>query len=385
MVLTNLFPSNVAPGYAPFNRQQFAHLGRLADVTVYGIVPWRFGRFYAGGSSKNVVDEEYIDGLRVIHPRFVSIPGMPAFNAGFLASALLPKLQRVRRNFDVVLASYAYPDGCAGVLIGRGIRRPVVVKCHGSDLNRVPDDPPARMQIQQLLPRADAVVCVSRKLTERAVELGVSQDKLHVVYNGVDRERFALRDKLESRRKVGLPEGGEVIVYVGHLAEHKGTRDLLDAVPALVEKRPGVLVAFVGDGPMAKDVGHAAEHGARVLAVGRVSHEEVPDWMAAADVVTLPSWNEGMPNVVREAHAIGRPVVATDVGGIPEAICDPGLGRMVPVRQPKALAEALAAQLAGEALSPEAIRKLAVVPSWPESAQSLLDVLDRAAYRSRPL
>jgi teichuronic acid biosynthesis glycosyltransferase TuaC len=381
LVLTNLFPSNVAPGYAPFNRLQFASLGRVAEVTVFGIVPWRFGRYYAGGSSREVVHEERIDGLSVLHPRYPSIPGLPSLNAGLLAASVLPELLKRRGRFDIILASYAYPDGVAGIALGKALQLPVVVKCHGSDLNRVPDDRPARIQLERVLPRARGVVVVSQRLGRAARELGVPADRVHVVYNGVDRERFKPEDKRAARRRVGLPEDGEVVVAVGHLAEHKGTRDLLRALPALEARRPGVIVAFVGDGPLAREVAHQAEHGGvghgRALAIGRVRHDEVPDWMAAADVVCLPSWDEGMPNVVREAHAAGRPVVATDVGGIPEAIFDPRLGRLVPPRQPEALAEALARTFIEGPAAPETIAEVAVVPTWDQSAAALLEVLER--------
>lgn len=385
LIVTNLFPSNVNPDYAPFNRQQFCSLGKLADVEIFGIVPWRFGRYFAGGSSKDVLASEWIDDVLVHHPRFATVPGVSSMNAGLIASALAPRLRRRRRDFDVILGSYAYPDGCAAVLLGRVVSLPVVVKCHGSDLNRVPDDRAARAQLQRLLPKAESVVVVSEKLGEAARDLGVPADKIRVVYNGVDRERFAPKDRAAARRHVGLPEHGDVVVVVSHLDEHKGTVDLLDAVPSLATRRPNVIVAFVGDGPLATRVAHVAEHGGinhgRVIPVGKVNHDEVPYWMAAADVVCLPSWDEGMPNVVREAHAMGRPVVATNVGGIPEAVHSPVLGRLVPPKNPEALAQALADQLDSGGVDASAIVEAAVVPTWPQSAGALLEILQSAVRR----
>ena len=88
LIVTTLFPSNVNPGYAPFNRQQFAPLGRMADVDVLGVVPWRFGNYSAARSSRDVVVEERIADLLVRHPRYPSIPGLPSLNV--LAPLLLP-------------------------------------------------------------------------------------------------------------------------------------------------------------------------------------------------------------------------------------------------------------------------------------------------------
>ncbi len=383
LIITNLFPSNVDPGFAPFNRQQFAALGQIADVEVLGVVPWRLSPRL---SRSGVSEHEVIDGLDVFHPRFPTAPGLPSLNAASMVASLLPRLHARADAFDVVLASYAYPDGVAGVLLGKILGLPVVVKCHGSDLNRVPGDRLARLQLRQLLPRAAHVVCVSERLRQPARELGVPDHKLSVVYNGVDRRRFPVMDRVEARRKLGLPEDSELVVYVGHLAEHKGTLDLLAAIPKLAPLRPNVTTAFVGDGPLSREVTQLAEHGNPALgvamAVGRVRHDEVPQWMAAADVFCLPSWDEGMPNVVREAHAVGRPVVATQVGGLPEAVHRPELGRLVPPKNPEALARALAEQLAtARQRAPAEIAALATVPSWEESAASLLAVLD-AARRS---
>lgn len=380
LVVTNLFPSNADPGFAPFNRQQFAELGRLAEVEVYGVVPWRLARYYGVGRIEDAALEERIDGLRVVHPRYPAIRGVPSLNAGLMSAALLPRLLRERGRFDVILGSYVYPDGCAAVLLGRALRLPVVVKAHGSDLNRVPQDLPARLQIKKLLPKADRVVVVSQKLGEVAQGFGVPKDKLRVVYNGVNRERFHPMDEVEARRRLHLPIEGELIVYVGTLAEHKGVLDLLQASTVLREKRPGARVAFVGEGELAGKLRQAAERASdgQLLVVGRVSHDEVATWIAASDLLTLPSWNEGLPNVIREAHAVGRPVVATRVGGIPETVANPVLGRLVAPKSPLVLAEALIAELEAGPKDPQAVIDAGLVSSWSDSAEALLRVLEEA-------
>jgi len=110
------------------------------------------------------------------------------------------------------------------------------------------------------------------------------------------------------------------------------------------------------------------------------SFDEVPSWMAAADVVTLPSYMEGCPNVVLEALASGRPVVATNVGGIPEIMNDE-CGRLVPPREPVALAKALAEVLDADwnaaAISAQRSR------SWDVVAAELLEVLESVVSRHK--
>ncbi len=377
LIITNLFPNNVDPSYAPFNRLQFRALKTHADVEVLATLPWRFGRWSGKGQSADVVHSETIDALPVRHPRFAAIPGLSALNAGWVTLSVVPELLKDRlrgRRYDVILGSYAYPDGCAAVLLGRALGLPVVVKCHGSDLNRVPQDLAARLQLQALLPRAASVVVVSKTLGARAVELGVPQHKLKVVYNGVDRARFYPRDRAECRRALGLSAAQKVVLYVGHLADHKGAGDLLAAAERVHEGQQDVVFAFAGAGPLKSSI----EQSRAARALGHLSHEEVARWLGAADLLCLPSWGEGMPNVVREAHASGRPVVGTRVGGIPEAIHREELGRLVEPKQPEALAEALRAQLTGPQVPGEKIAEYAVVPTWEQSGAALMDALSEA-------
>jgi glycosyltransferase involved in cell wall biosynthesis len=302
-----------------------------------------------------------------------------------MGAALLPFLaRRLRaRRYDVLLASYAYPEGCAGIILGWLLGLPVVVKCHGSDLNRVTDDPLPRIQLRKLLPRARAVVVVSEHLKHRAQSLGVLPERLHVVYNGIDRDHFRPRDRACARRRLHLPLDREIVLYLGHLEEHKGVRDLLEASARLKQIRPNVSVIFVGAGSLGPEVRRkaAADSSASpgIMAFDAVPHAEVPWWLAAADVLCLPSWTEGMPNVVREAHACGRAVVATAVGGVPEAVHSPELGILIPPRHPAALVEALARQLDQAPAAPATFDRLAAVPSWAESAATLYAVLLRAS------
>ncbi|MCA9548552.1 MAG: glycosyltransferase [Myxococcales bacterium] len=378
LAITTLFPSQADPGHAPFNRQQFAHLARRVDLEVQAVVPWRFAPPLGRARSPEIAWREWIDSVEVRHPRFVTLRGLAPLNAALMSASVAPALlaRRLRgARYDVVLGAYAYPDGVAAVLLAKAMGLPVVVKCHGSDLNRVPEQLAARLQMQAILPKADRLVVVSAKLGERARELGVSADRIDLVYNGIDRERFRVRDAREARRALGLPEEGRLVLYVGTLAEHKGAGDLLDAAAILAKLRPEVRVVFVGDGPLARRV---AEGPPNVLAAGRRSHEEVARYMNACDLLCLPSWDEGLPNVVREAHASGRPVVATGVGGIPEAVHRPELGQLVPPKDPARLVEALLLQLDSAPLAPEALAALADVPTWEQSAAELEASLRRA-------
>lgn len=175
------------------------------------------------------------------------------------------------------------------------------------------------------------------------------------------------------------------MLYVGNLKESKGVLDLAQAFRTLVEQEEGVDLVYVGDG----EARHALEAmvapiADRVRLAGARPHEEVAAWMAAADIVTLPSWSEGTPNVVLEALASGRRVVATSVGGIPDLVTSSVLGELVPARAPAELARALERAL-DATFTPEEVARVGARGSWGDSAAKLERVLQaaREQYASR--
>lgn len=384
LVVTKIFPNAREPHSSPFNRQQFGELGRLCDVEILATIPWFPFASLAGNRTKastlrDVPASDTIAGLSVSHPRFLYVPKVgDAVASPLYAASLLGAFLRRRQNIDVILASWAYPDGAAAVLLGALLGIPVVIKLHGSDINVIGQRPVVRAHLRRIFPRAAAIVAVSRALGEGAIALGAPRERTHTVANGIDKSRFSPRDRRASRRAVGLPEDGRILTFVGRLEREKGLFDLLEAFASVARTRSDVTLVLVGDGPRRAEIEALARPwGDRVRVLGVRPHEEIAHYVGAADVVTLPSWNEGTPNAVLEALASGRRVVATDVGGIPDIVHSRELGLLVPAREPQKLATAL-----GEALdqpySPEEIVARAGVRSWAESARELEGILSRA-------
>ena len=188
---------------------------------------------------------------------------------------------------------------------------------------------------------ADAVVCVSEAERRRGEEHGV-RASYAVVPNGVDLDALVEADPEEraaARRRLALEEA-PLVVCVGRLSRQKGQDVLLEAWPAVSARVPGATLALVGDGPEAERLRDLAPEG--VLFAG--PRDDVPDWLAAADVVAAPSRWEGMSIALLEALARGRSVVASDTTGAAEAIGDDA-GAVVPVGDAGALADALADRL----------------------------------------
>jgi glycosyltransferase involved in cell wall biosynthesis len=386
LVVTKIFPNAVEPLSAPFNRQQLAALGRRCEVEVLAAIPWFpaagvLGRWSPAGKLAGVPRTDRIDGLSVEHPRVLYVPRYGhALSAGLYAASMLPAILKRRGRFDVLLGSWAYPDGVAAVALGRALGVPTVVKLHGSDIDVLGTRPSLRRQLAMALPRAARIVAVSRALAAKVADLGVPHERIDVVTNGVDGELFRPRDRAAARAELG--HAGDTrpwLLYVGRVEDDKGARELTAAFQRIASQRQDARLVVVGDGK-ARAAAEAALKplGDAALFVGPRPLAEVPVWMAACDVLTLPSHHEGTPNVLLEALACGRRVVATHVGGIPDVVHRPELGSLVPVADVDALTAAL-----DEALSTpydaDAVASLGARGGWAESAARLHAVLERAA------
>ena len=388
LAITKIFPNAAEPLSAPFNRQQFAALARRCHLEVMATLPWfpganLLGKWSSAGKLADVPAHETIEGIAVTHPRTLFIPRFAHGAWGPLyAASIAPRLLALRGKFDVVLGSWAYPDGFAAVVAARVLGIPCVVKLHGSDINVITKLPGPRRLSAWALPRAARVVAVSRALGDEVAALGVSRDSISIVMNGVDASLFHPRDRAAARRALGLPEGRPIALYVGNLKAEKGVLDLATAWADVLGNPPAAsspLLIFVGGGPAKGELEQATQRlGDGVRVVGPQPLASVPTWLAACDVLVLPSHAEGTPNVVLEALACGRRVVATNVGGIPDLITSDVLGALVPARDPKALAVALAHALATPYV-PEQVAALGARGGWEASAAALHDVLARAA------
>jgi teichuronic acid biosynthesis glycosyltransferase TuaC len=383
LVVTREFPSAVTPFASAFNRQQFAALGKRCDVEVLATIPWFpgarfFRRWTAAGGQREVPEREEIDGLAVMHPRYLYLPRIGRVLGGLLyAASLAREVLRRRGRHDVLLASWAFPDGVGGVALAWLMGVPVVIKVHGSDLNVLAKLPAVALNLRWALPRARRVVAVSRPLADAVAAFGVPRERIEVLPNGVDPQLFHPRDRAAARAELGhAGDARRWLLYVGRLEEPKGVLDLIEAFSGLARRRTDLRLVILGDGS-AREACHraaAARTGDAILVAGARPLAQVPVWLAACDALVLPSWAEGTPNVVLEALACGRRVVATAVGGTPDLVTGPELGELVPPRRPDLLAAAME-RAADAVYDPAVVARAGARQSWDESARRLEQVL----------
>jgi glycosyltransferase involved in cell wall biosynthesis len=352
LISTGIFPNRILINRGIYNLKAAAALAKSCDVRVVAPVPYapsfvKRGR-YAWCAGVPARDE--VAGFSVAYPRYVVTPKVGRSLHGFMLYASVVRFyERVAREFspDLILGYFAYPYGFANVLLGRRLGVPAVVFCRGSDIHSIAQNRLQGRLISWALRRARRVFSVSDALKEDVVGLGVPADHVAVIRNGIEVERHRNLDKRAARGRLGLAPDGGLVVCVSRLGREKGI-DVLVAAAAEM-RTAGARVMIVGDGPeMTALSGQIARLGVgeRVFLAGARPHDEVPVWMAAADVTALPSRKEGHPNAAVESLACGRPVVATRVGGVPEIVTSADLGLMVPPEDPPALAAALDQSLA---------------------------------------
>lgn len=271
-------------------------------------------------------------------------PGLPALTRGVnghIASYFLtPRVRRFKP--DLVLAYWVYPDGFAAMQTAKALGVPCVVGALGSDIH-VRTGVNERMT-QRVIDGADALLTVSEAMREYTIHtFNAASDKIHTIVNGFNTDVFLPMDQVAVRDKLGVKQDEKMIVYVGRFVEAKGLRELMTAFTQLAQSDPKVTLALVGDGVMRDELQsmvRASGLDGRIHWPGGQSPAGVAEWINAANVLTLPSWSEGYPNVVVEALACGRPVVATDVGGTREII-DESNGVLIPAKDAGQLTTAL--------------------------------------------
>jgi glycosyltransferase involved in cell wall biosynthesis len=246
--------------------------------------------------------------------------------------ALFRDARRVAKRFgpDVAYAHFLVPAGLAASL---ATDAPLVVTAHGQDVANIGAIPGVRAATRRVVRRAAAVIAVSGWLRDRlCAALPEAAEKTEVVDCGVDLERFAPRDRETARRELGWSPHGTAFLCLGALSERKNVLRLARAF----DRHGDGELAFVGDGPLRG----ALEGRSGIRLVGRVEHDAVPAWLAAADVVCQPSVSEPFGLATLEAMASARSVVASSIGGPPEFVT-PESGILVDPLDEDALVTAL--------------------------------------------
>jgi glycosyltransferase involved in cell wall biosynthesis len=345
LTFTTLYPNAVRPEFGIFVETRLRKLVESGAVAarVVAPCPWfplaapKYGRY---AEFARIPKAELRYGLSVEHPRYPLPPrvGMSAHPL-LLFSAVLPRLRRqtkAGRDFDLIDAHYFYPDGVAAVMLGAALGKPVVVTARGSDLNVFPRFAGPRRWIRWAARRAAGLVTVSGGLKRRLVALGIAEERIKVLRNGVDLSRFRPVEREAFRRGVRI--SGPMLLAVANLVPEKRHFLMIEALARL----PGVDLVIVGDGPERGNIERLARArgvAARIHLLGRLPQDRLPQIYSAADLLLLPSEHEGWPNVLLESMACGTAVLVSNIGGFEDIVAAPEAGRILPETTAATLAD----------------------------------------------
>lgn len=378
LTLSTLFPNAAQPYLGGFVQRQCEALARLPNTQIQvvaplGLPPWPLSRIPRYRSLADLPPAENWVGLSVWRPSFRHWPASDGrWDAAAITRALIPLLTDIRRNFrfDVLDAQYFFPDGPAAIALARHFNVPVSIKARGADIHYWGRRRASARQIKAAADAADGLLAASAALKDDMSRLGLPDDQIAVHYTGVDMDVFKPSLRQQARAALGIT--APLIVSLGALIPRKRQHLVIEALPHI----PRAQLALVGDGPdKARLQAKARQLGvsARLICTGALPPPDIALWLAAADVMALPSASEGLANAWLEALACGTPIVITDVGGAREVLTDPRAGRFVEPT-PDALARALQDILLSPP-SPDICHALATRFTWAKNAQALRDHL----------
>ncbi len=361
LAISHMFPAVRSERHGIFICREAQHLRRYGVECSFLVgrpwTPWplhHFGRWSDYGPANPLVAPDGLQARRVSYARLPGL-GFRRYEGRSLAAAAMGPAARWHEEepFDLVLGVSMLPDAEAAVIVAAQLGLPVAALAVGSDVMVYPQRLGALYrQLGDTLERVDLPVGVSQSICTRLAETGRCRREPLCVYLSRDTEAFSPAAEKEAvRRELGWPTDRVVAIFVGGLVETKGIRELVAACESLLERYENFMLVCVGEGAFRAKLSELARRVGRpeaVILTGRVGPEEVPRLLQAADFMVLPSYSEGMPQVILEAMNCGLAVVATRVGGVAEAVIDEETGLLVQAREPEPLRGAIERMITDE-------------------------------------
>lgn len=230
---------------------------------------------------------------------------------------------------DIIHGHMIFPNGFISIISTFFKKKPVITHCHGSDVYKPSSI--AKLLKKFILWRSDVILVQSQHMKE-FLDLRDRQ-KVLLFPNGVDLSKFNHKDQSPIANN---------IAYVGRITPIKGIKYLICALKYVKKNIKNINLSIVGDGeekPYIQKLIHQFDLSDNVQFLGNLEHEKVFQIMASSCLLVLPSLSEGLPNVLLEAMASGTPVIATNVGGMPEVIINKRNGFIIQSKEPKKIAE----------------------------------------------
>nr|WP_241242193.1 glycosyltransferase [Thalassotalea sp. G2M2-11] len=364
LIITNLFPLPWEPNRATFNRQQFEPL--VEEYDVHYLIPIAFIEWFKYRKTiRQSAKRRYVPYFFTpkVGRRFYSL-------SMFLSMLLHSGLWLKQLKPTKLLASWAYPDAVAARWLSQCLGADFYFKVHGSDIDIQCQHSARAKQVVKASRFAKGILSVSQALAKKMITMGVDEKKIKVIYNGVDHNKF---NQVSER-----PHPHEYLLFIGNLKHDKGVIELLEGFAKISSYQSELNLIFAGNGIMKPKLIELAKQyhiTNQVIFLGSVDHSEIPMWLNHCRALILPSYHEGVPNVILEAMACGKPIIATDVGGIPEIVDEQICGKIIPAQDDNAIASAIR-YISEHHWDPSEIKKHSLQFSWQKNKAQLVNLLE---------
>ena len=330
LVLSNMYPSSFDEVRGIFVHEQVkALVAKGVEIQIVSPIPWIPFPINCLTSKwknySNIPERTIYERINIWHPRYLTFP-----QAWFFASLgqrmywgikdLVLKIYQ-KFQFDLIHAHVALPNGYAGMKIAQKYKKPLIVNIHGQDFQHtIFKNSKCKKNIEKTIIFSEKTIVVSKKLKKIGEKyLQINSNKIIVIPNGIN-----IGDIYTEQSKISQEHHGrKIILSVSHLVKTKGIDLNLKAIAKLKQKYPDIIYLIIGEGKEKKSLEKLVNElnlQNIVKFIGEVSHHKVMKHMAACDIFSLPSWNEGFGVVYLEAMAQGKPVIGCKGEGIEDVV-----------------------------------------------------------------
>jgi glycosyltransferase involved in cell wall biosynthesis len=381
IVITNLFPNPCEPFRSSFNEKQIITLSEKSKLEVIAPISWMTKRlFRKQGKLSEIKKCKKWKNIPVSYPSYYHVPGLfRGLNGLFMFLSIFRNfLKTDHKQCTVLFGTWLFPDGFSTVLLSKIFKKDVLLKVHGSDVELLAKNRLRRYFSVWAANNANAIIAVSDYLKMELVKYGVAENKIHTIYNGTDKDVFYVNsDKKHTDKNLVKKNIG---VYVGNLKKEKGVFDFIKSVSPEFCVENNLEIRVIGDGQLRKQLEEYVNNeklASYITFLGRMPQHDIADILRQASFLCLPSYHEGLPNVLVESISCGTPVIASNVGGIPEIINHEN-GVLVKPGQMAEISKAISTVVNKE-WQREVVSKSINISTWTDNATEIHNLIERVA------
>jgi N-acetyl-alpha-D-glucosaminyl L-malate synthase BshA len=325
-IVTTMFPKFLGDYYGSFIFDE------VKALTKKGFEVHVVTQHNPGISYEEVMDNIYIHRFKWLEPKkfraLVHFEGLMDIirMITYVISLFLNLILIIwKYKIQIIHAHSVIPTGFIASLVSKIMRKPLFITAHGMDINNFENQRFFNYFISHSLNSSYKSIAVSEDLANKMRLMVNDDNKIVVIKNAVDTDRFNPNKNINIRQNFGIKYEDVVILFVGYLDEFKGIFELINAFNTISKDNKNVKLLMVGVGPKKKNLLKILKKRrieSKVIFTGRIDHQKIHNYYQAADIFVLPSYTEGggPPLVIMEAMACALPIIATKVGGIPEGV-----------------------------------------------------------------